>query len=101
MIGMWLALNPVVFGKPKYHRAWATRAMLGEELWVTERPPDAAMLVSAVASAVSLCAVFAARRRRLKPAVVATALQMTLTMVYWNQMVRYLDRRRGGDTQPQ
>lgn len=75
--------------------------MLGEELWIAERPADAAMLVSALTSAVSLSAVIAAHRRRLKPAVVATSLQMTLTMVYWAQMVRYLDRRRGGDTQPQ
>ncbi len=75
--------------------------MLGEELWITERPPDTAMLVSALTSAVSLSAVIATRRRRLKPAVVATALQMTLTMVYWELMVRYLHRRGGGDTQQQ
>ncbi|WP_338101554.1 DUF6653 family protein [Mycobacterium persicum] len=101
VIALWLAGNPVVFGKPKHHRAWATRAMLGEELWITERPPDTAMLVSALTSAVSLSAVIATRRRRLKPAVVATALQMTLTMVYWELMVRYLHRRGGGDTQQQ
>ncbi|EUA10956.1 DUF6653 family protein [Mycobacterium kansasii] len=97
VIALWLAVNPFVFGKPKHHRAWATRAMVGEELWIAERPADAAMLVSALTSAVSLSAVIAARRRRLKPAVVATALQMALTMVYWAQMVRYLDHRRRGD----
>jgi hypothetical protein len=93
LVGLWLAVNPFVFGKPADERAWSTRAMLGEELWITRRPRDAAMAASAVTSAVSVGAVIAARRRRLIPAVVATAVQMALTLVYWEQMVRYFDRR--------
>jgi hypothetical protein len=49
-LALWLAVNPFVFGKPAQHRAWSTRAMLGEEL------------------------------------------QMSLTLIYWEQMVRYLER---------
>ena len=93
MIALWLALNPFVFGKPAHERAWSTRAMLGEELWISRRPRDAAMLVSAVTSVAALTALVAARRRRLFPAVIATAVQMVLTLVYWQQMVRYLDRQ--------
>jgi hypothetical protein len=93
LLGVWLAVNPFVFGEPRHHRAWATRAMLGEELWITHRPRDAAMLVSVVTSAVSARAVIAARRRQLKPAVIAVAAQMALTMLYWQLMVRYLDRQ--------
>jgi hypothetical protein len=92
LIGLWLAVNPFVFGKPRDERAWSTRAMLGEELWITRRPRDAAMAVSALGSAVALGAVVAARRRRLIPAAAATGVQMALTMVYWAQMVRYFDR---------
>jgi uncharacterized protein (DUF2062 family) len=92
-ITLWFAVNPVVFGKPAHERAWSTRAMLGEELWVSRRPRDAAMLVSAVTSASALGAVVAARRHRLGPAAFATAVQMALTLVYWEQMVRYLDRQ--------
>lgn len=92
LVGLWLAVNPFVFGKPRDESAWSTRAMLGEELWITRRPRDAATAVSAVTSAVALGAVVAARRRRLIPAVIATAVQMVLTLVYWQQMVRYLDR---------
>jgi uncharacterized protein (DUF2062 family) len=69
VIGAWLAVNPVVFGEPAHHRAWATRAMLGEEAWV------------------------AARRRQLGPAVVATSVEMVMLLVYWQQMARYYDRR--------
>lgn len=90
---MWLAVNPVVFGKPAQHHAWSTRAMLGEELWITRRPRDAAMVVSMASSAAAVGAVLAARRRRLRPTLIAVALQMTLTLVYWGQMARYLERR--------
>lgn len=67
--------------------------MLGEELWISRRPRDAALLVSAVTSAAALTALLAARRRRPIPAAIATAVQMALTLVYWEQMVRYFDRR--------
>ncbi len=93
VIGFWLAVNPFVFGKPADERAWSTRAMLGEELWITRRPRDAAMVVSAVTSGVALSAVVAARRHRLLPALIATAVQMALTLVYWEQMVRYFERQ--------
>lgn len=93
LVALWFAANPVVFGKPAHERAWSTRAMLGEELWIGRRPRDAAMLVSAVTSAAALAAVVAARRRRGVPAAIAIAVQMALTLVYWQQMVRYFDRR--------
>jgi hypothetical protein len=93
LVALWFAVNPFVFGKPLHERAWSTRAMLGEELWISRRPRDAAMLVSAVTSAAAVCAVVAARRRRPMPAAIATAAQMTLTLVYWQQMVHYFDRR--------
>jgi hypothetical protein len=70
--------------------------MLGEELWISRRPRDAAMAVGAATSAASLTAVIAARRHRLVPVAIATAVQMTLTLVYWEQMVRYFER----ETQP-
>jgi hypothetical protein len=102
LIALWLAVNPFVFGKPGHERAWSTRAMLGEELWISRRPRDAAMVVSALTSAVSLGAIIAARRHRLLPAAIATAVQMSLTLVYWEQMVRYFEREtRPGNTQPQ
>lgn len=92
-IALWFAVNPFVFGKPAHERAWSTRAMLGEELWISRRPRDAAMLVSALTSVSALGAVAAARRHRARPAAISTAMQMALTLVYWEQMVRYLDRQ--------
>jgi hypothetical protein len=94
LIGAWLAVNPVLFPKVTDERNWATRAMLGEELWITRRPKDAATLLTVVTSVVAVIALITARRHRLVPAAAATAVQMALTLVYWKQMVRYLDRHR-------
>ena len=52
------------------------------------------MATSALTSAVWVGAVVAARRRRLIPAAIATVVQMAMTLVYWEQMVRYFDRQR-------
>ncbi len=32
LVGTWMVLNPIVFPKPKNDSAWATRAILGEEM---------------------------------------------------------------------
>lgn len=93
-VSAWFALNPVIFGAPADQAAWSTRAMLGEEQWVTDRPRDAALLVNLAGAAATATALVTARRRRLLPTVVATAMAMTLTMGYWELMVRYFDRRR-------
>jgi uncharacterized protein DUF6653 len=94
LIGAWLAVNPILFTKVTDERNWATRAMLGEELWITRRPKDAATALSVVTSIVAVIALIAARRHRLIPAATASAVQMALTLVYWEQMVQYLDSHR-------
>jgi hypothetical protein len=94
MVAIWFALNPVIFSKIHDERSWATRAMLGEELWISRRPRDSAAALSVVTSLVAVVAFVAARRHRTVSAAVATATQMTLTLVYWQQMVGYLERHR-------
>src|SRR5918992_2041061 len=87
----WMIANAVVFPKPEHERAWATRAVLGEEMWIVERPRDAAMAVNAGSTAFLAAALIAARKRTLVPAVAATAGAMALIMVYWKQMADYYD----------
>jgi len=94
MVAIWFALNPVIFPKVSDERPWATRAMLGEELWISRRPRDSATALSVVTSIVAVVALVAARRHRAVPAAVAVATQMGLTLVYWQQMVRYLKNHR-------
>jgi hypothetical protein len=93
VVSAWLAANPVIFGKPAHEQAWATRAMLGEERWIDERPMDAAMAVNTAATAFGIAAMIAARRRRALPAALAVSAQMTLLLAYWELMVGYHDRR--------
>lgn len=94
LVSGWLMVNPAVFPPPASDRRWATRAILGEELWITRRPKDAAWIVSAGTSIAAICALVAARRHRLRLATAAAVAQMALTLVYWEMMVRYLDRHR-------
>jgi hypothetical protein len=94
LLALWLAVNPFVFGKPATEHAWSTRAMLGEEQWISDRPRDAPLVVSALTSVVWLLGVIAARRHRLRPAALAAVAQMSLTLLYWEQMVRYFERER-------
>lgn len=93
LVSAWLLLNPVIFPKPADDGNWATRAILGEELWITQRPSDAGLALSAVTSAAAVCALVGARRRNIGVAVAATAVQMGLTLVYWEMMARYRDRQ--------
>ncbi|GGS57538.1 hypothetical protein GCM10010171_60610 [Actinokineospora fastidiosa] len=89
VVGAWFALNPVVFGKPRDTTAWASRAMLGEEHWIGERPRDAAMAVNAAATLAGVLAAAGAWRRRPALAAGAMAVQMGLLMAYWELMVRH------------
>ena len=92
-MGVWMAVNPVEFGKPAHERAWATRAVLGEEQWIEERPMDAAMAVDVGASVASVAAMITARKRRATPAAVSMATMMALLLCYWELMARYHDER--------
>jgi hypothetical protein len=94
LVAAWLALNPVIFRKPANDGAWATRAILGEELAVTGRSRESAKGLTAATSTFALIAIVASARHRLAPAAVACALQMVLTLVYWERMARYWDRHR-------
>jgi hypothetical protein len=66
---------------------------LAEGLRVTGRPKDGALAISAATSVAPVTAIVAARRRRLRIAVAATAAPMALTLVCWQQMVHYHDRQ--------
>ena len=92
-VAAWFGLNPVVFPAPSDRSAWSTRAMLGEEQWIVDRPRDAALLVNVSAGVALATAMVTAWRRRLLPAAIATTVAMTVTLGYWALMVRYFDRR--------
>ncbi len=95
LVGAWFALNPVMFPQPPDERAWSTRAMLGEEQWISDRPRDTALAVNAAGSAAGLVAFLSARGRLRWATTAATATQMGITLVYWQRMVRYYEAHAG------
>ncbi len=92
-VAVWFTVNPVIFPAPADRSAWSTRAMLGEEQWVLDRPLDPGLLANIAASTALVIALVGARRRRLLPTLVATAVSMGVTLVYWGLMARYFARR--------
>jgi hypothetical protein len=94
LVGAWLLLNPMVFPEPKDASAWATRAMLGEEMWIAERPLDRAMAVNAAASAFGIGGVAASLKRRLLPTALCTVLEVALLLLYWKLMADYEEHRK-------
>jgi hypothetical protein len=92
ILGVWLIANPLVFPEPKDDRAWATRAMLGEEMWISKHPLDWAMALSLGAAAFNLGGVWGAYKRRLLPTVVCTVGQVALLLAYWRELVVYYER---------
>lgn len=91
----WFAVNPVMTPPPGRQDAFATRAMLGEELWATDRSRDPGMgRVNAVGSALlGLGAVAAWKHRRGLVAVCVTA-NMALTMYSWSRYAAIHDAER-------
>jgi len=80
-VGAWLLLNPVVFPEPEDDSAWATRAMLGEEMWIGERPMDGAMMVNAAASAFGIGGVLASFKRRPLPTALCAGSEVALLLL--------------------
>jgi hypothetical protein len=54
VVVVWLIVNPIMFREPNNDKAWATRAMLGEEMWIAERPLDRAKALGVGATAFGL-----------------------------------------------
>ncbi|WP_194833590.1 DUF6653 family protein [Nocardia sp. XZ_19_369] len=96
-VGAWFAVNPVLFPEPADRRAWATKAILGEELWLAGHPRDAALAVDAAATGAGMIALLGAWRRRPVPASVGIGALMVLLLWYWELMARYYETHRNAD----
>jgi hypothetical protein len=95
IVVVWLIVNPMMFREPKNDKAWATRAMLGEEMWIAKRPLDRAMASASerrhLAWAVSgkLTSDVYCRRRY------ARFGQVALLLAHWRELALYYERHRG------
>lgn len=97
-VGAWFALNPVMTPPPADDQAFATRAMLGEERWLSDHTLDPGMgAVNAANSVLLVAAAAGAWARRPLPAVLGTAGAMALTMYCWARYAAVEDRARAAD----
>ena len=53
-VAAWFAANPVIFPAPEDDSSWATRGVLGEELWTAKRRRDIPMALNAASAVFSL-----------------------------------------------
>lgn len=90
-IGAWLTINPILTPPPTDDSAWATRAVLGEELWLIDHPRDRLAAINAANSAVLIATILAARKHNKPLTVLGVANSMALTLVSWNFYANYYD----------
>jgi hypothetical protein len=91
-IGAWMIINPILTPPPADDSAWATRAVLGEERWLTDHPHDRLAAIN-VANAAALIATILPARKNNKPlTILGVAASMALTLVSWNLYADYYDQ---------
>lgn len=83
-LAAWMAVNPVVTPPPADDRAFATRAILGEEQWVAHPlgRPDVVALNALSTAALALAGAAAWRRRPFATAA-GVAAAMALVLLTW------------------
>lgn len=98
LLAVWLWLNPRIFAKPKTTRPWHARAVLGERVWINrDKVPipahhaRAAFIVSLIAAAGSVIALFAAIVGWFWPTISGTAVMVLGKLWFCDRMVWLYD----------
>lgn len=97
VLALWMLINPVVFPEPPDDGAFSTRAILGERMWIEDRPMDAAMALNGAAAVAATVAAVGAWRRMPRTTVLANAAELALILGYWRRMSDYYMSRRARD----
>jgi len=64
VVGAWFTANPVIFPPPEDDSSWATRCVLGEQLWTAKRRRDFPMALNAASAVFYAGALLATYKRR-------------------------------------
>ncbi|MCV7308336.1 DUF6653 family protein [Mycobacteroides immunogenum] len=96
-IGVWLAINPIMTPPPADDRSFATRAIRGEEIWMSRPTSDPALTALSLAGSTALVsALTAAWRRSPLWAATGTATSMIVTLLAWDRYGRIWEAARSG-----
>jgi hypothetical protein len=93
-VALWFALNPRLFPPPTKDSAWATRAVLGEQLWMKGSKGVLPIALNAISGICFVAGLRAAYRRQLPPLVACGVLALGFKMLFLSRMVDLYDQRR-------
>ncbi len=90
-VAAWFAANPFIFPAPEDDSSWATRSVLGEQLWTTKRRRDLPMALNAASAVLFVGALLAAYRRRFWPMMFCGGSSYLLKMWFLDRMTLYYE----------
>ena len=90
-VGAWFLLNPRLFPPPQDNSSWATRSVLGEQIWTRKLRADVPMSISILSGLFFLVALYSAYARRLGRLVSFGGLALVLKLWFLKRMVAYYD----------
>ena len=93
-VAAWFAVNPFLFPEPESNKSWATRGVLGEELWTVERPRDLSTLLSAASASSFVVGLVCAYKRQFWPMTLCASAAYLLKLWYIDRMTFYYEQHR-------
>jgi len=90
-VGVWFLLNPRLFPPPKDVSSWATRSVLGEQLWTRKLRADLPMSINIFSALFFLVALYSAYARRLRDLITFGGLALVFKLWFLARMVAYYD----------
>lgn len=90
---LFVLVNPLLFSPPDDDDAWATRVVLGEQVWLDRGSPASVdTLFVAVSAPVYLYTLSAAAGRRPAGTALGTVASMVLMFLFFERMTRLYER---------
>jgi hypothetical protein len=100
VVGAWFTANPVIFPSPEDDSSWATRCVLGEQLWTAKRRRDFPMALNAASAVFYAGALLAAYKRRLWPLMFFGGTSYLLKLWFLDRMTLYYEQHREREEPP-
>ena len=90
-VGAWLFVNPRLFPPPEEDSSWATRSVLGEQLWTRQPRADLPMAQTILSALLFVLALHSAYSHRLRRLVFFGSLALALKLWFLERMVGYYE----------
>jgi Family of unknown function (DUF6653) len=93
-VAAWFAVNPMLFPEPESDESWATRVVLGEELWMAKRLRDLSTALTGASAAFFAGGLWSSYKRRFWPTMFFGGTAFLLKLWYIDRMTFYYERHR-------